>query len=63
METDDIMGEIRNQELFKVFYVFTLNLISEKQDAEYWEQLNNERLEVFQHKRKRNKHGRGRQKV
>jgi hypothetical protein len=39
------------------------NLFSEKEDADYWERLNNDRLERFQQGKKRNRNKRGRQKV
>ena len=39
------------------------NLFSEKEYADYWERLNNDRLERFQQGKKRNRNKRGRQKV
>ena len=41
----------------------TIERLTEKEDKEYWEQLNNDRLERFQHGKKRNRNKRGRQKV
>ena len=74
-EDDSNMGHVRfatKEACDKVVEAFsasgsfeniTIERLTEKEDEEYWEQLNNDRLERFQHGNKRNRNKRGRQKV